>query len=330
MYFLDEGTVRQSTGRPSIVDNLTYEKNITEGVVVSIDDDKYLGRIKVRIKGSPNVGGDDGILDANLPWCFPLLPKLLSIQPKKGEAVLIFLMDKSKPFTDRLYVGPINSQPQLLKLDPYFFSAWAGFSFGAQDANVSVDTIPELKGVFPNPQDVSLQGRFNTDITQKENEIVIRAGKFEISQPNKVNPYPFKFNVKTQGYLQIKNDVVITQKTDENAEERGSVTNIISNKINLLTHKDGSPRFNLTNQDDLISDGELAKILNEAHPLVFGDILLKYLKLMKDAIYSHVHNGNGNPATDLTASGNKQGIATFKKEADDLEKAMLSKNIRIN
>ena len=35
-------------------------------------------------------------------------------------------------------------------------------------------------------------------------------------------------------------------------------------------------------------------------------------------------------ATDLTASGNKQAVAEFKKKAEDLEKAMLSKNIRIN
>ena len=239
-------------------------------------------------------------------------------------------MDKNKPFENRLYLGPINSQPQLLQIDPYFNSALAGFSFGTEDANVSVDTIPEIRGVFPNPKDVSVQGRFNTDITQKENEIVIRAGKFEKSEPTKKNPYSFKFNTKTQGYIQIKNDTIITKKTDENEAERGTITNIVSNKINLLTHKDSSPKFNLTNQDTLITDAEMLKILDEAHPLPFGDVLLSYLKLMKDAIFTHVHNGNGNPPTDLTTSGNKQGLATFKNQADDLEKAILSKNIRIN
>jgi hypothetical protein len=51
---------------------------------------------------------------------------------------------------------------------------------------------------------------------------------------------------------------------------------------------------------------------------------------MKECIFSHVHNGNGNPPTDLTASGNKQSVEAFKKKADELEKSMLSKNIRIN
>lgn len=330
MYFMNEGTVRQSTGQPSIVDKLTYNKTISGGIVVSVTDPKQLGRIKVRIKGSPNKGGDDGTTDDNLPWAFPLLPKHIWVQPKKDEAVLIFLMDENKPTADRLYMGPINSQPQLLNFDPFNFSAWAGFSFGSQDANIAVNTLPTIKGVFPDPQDISIQGRFNTDITQKVNEVVIRAGKFEVITTNKDNPYPFKFNTKTQGYIQIKNDATLTQKTEEKEAEKGSVTNIVSNKINLLTHKDGSPRFKLTNSDNLISDDELLKIIDEAHQLPFGDVLLEYLKLMKEALYSHVHNGNGNPATDLTVSGNKQGLASFKKKAEDLEKSMLSRNIRIN
>jgi hypothetical protein len=104
----------------------------------------------------------------------------------------------------------------------------------------------------------------------------------------------------------------------------------VANKINLLTHKDGNPRFDLTNQDNLISDDVLEEILQEAHQLPFGDVLLEYLILLKEALLYHVHNGSGNPATDLTTSGNKQAIAAFKAKADELEKAMLSKNIRIN
>jgi hypothetical protein len=66
----------------------------------------------------------------------------------------------------------------------------------------------------------------------------------------------------------------------------------------------------VTNNENLISDSELVKYY---HPklmvvlrLPFGDVLLEYLKLLKEALFSHVHNGNGNTATDLTSSGNKQ------------------------
>lgn len=328
---INEGTNKTATGRKNIYEVSNNEQNVSLGVVVSVDDPNYIGRIKVRIKGTRSKGGDDGVLDADLPWALPMIPKFLSTQPKIGEAVYIFTFSDDKRHVDRMYLGPIISQPQQLNFDPFYVSALRGFSFSSEYPDVSVATIPEIKGVFPNPDDISIQGRFNTDITQKSNEIIIRAGKFEARTPDpKVNPFNFKFNTKTQGYIQIKNDVITVKGTDQQKEERGSVTNMVANKINLLTHKNGSPRFDLTNQDNLISDDELARILDEAHQLPFGDVLLEYLRLLKDALFGHVHNGHGNSATDLTASGNKQALAAFKAKADDLEKAMLSKNIRIN
>jgi hypothetical protein len=321
-------------GNNKIFRGSTYDNNnnytpIKYGEVISVDDPKGLGRIKVRIKGPTGLGGDDDILAADLPWCFPLIPKHIYIQPKISESVIIITFSKDRQHTDRLYIGPIISQEQKLDFDAHFGTALAGFSFGTQDANVNVNTIPELKGVFPDPKDISIQGRNNTDITQKNNEIIIRAGKFISSIPSSENPYPFKFNTSTQGYIQIKNDIP-TKKVDDEVIERGTITTIVSNKINLITHRDGQPRFNVTNQNDLISEEEIEKILNEAHQLPFGDILLEYLRLLKDALFYHVHNGHGNAATDLTSSGNKQALAAFKAKADDLEKRMLSNNIRIN
>ena len=327
---INEGNNKVSTGRKNIYDLIHYDKNVQLGQVVSIDDPNYLGRIKVRIKGTRARGGDDGILDGDLPWCFPMIPKYLSSQPKPKEAVFIFTFGKDKQHVDRMYIGPIISQPQQLNFDPFYITALAGFSFGRESPKVSVNTIPQLKGIFPDPQDISIQGRYNTDITQKNNEIVLRAGKFIISEANTNNPFNFSFNTKTQAYLQIKNDVVTVKKTDEQAEEKGSVVNLVASKINLLTHKDGSPIFNLTNQDNLISDEDLAKILEEAHQLAFGDVLLEYLRLLKNAVLNHVHNSNGKTATDLITGGAKLDVAEFTKKASDLEKQMLSKNIRIN
>lgn len=327
---IDDGNNKITTGRKSVIETVDIHKNVNIGEVVSIDDPNYLGRIKVRIKGPISRGGDDSILDNDLPWCLPMIPKFFASQPKVKEAVYIFTFSKDKQHADRMYLGPIISQPQQLNFDPYYITALAGFTFGSEAPKVSVSTIPQLKGIFPNPEDVSIQGRYNTDITQKTNEVVLRAGKFEVTTPNTNNPFSFTFNSKTQGYIQIKNDVVTKKQTDQQKEEKGTVTNIVSSKINLLTHKDGNPRFNITNQDNLIADEELQRILETAHPLAFGDIMLQYLRLFKDAFFAHVHNGNGNSPTDLTISGNKQALAIFKAKADDLEKQMLSVNIRIN
>lgn len=324
-----DGTNKLARGEKSGYDNFTSFKYLKIGEVVSIDDDFGLGRIKVRIKGSQSSGGDDGISDADLATAFPMIQKHIHSNPKIGETVWVFVFDKTKQHVDRLYIGPIISQLDKLNFDSGRTTALAGFSFGPVTPKMNVRSIPELKGVFPDYEDISIQGRYNTDITQKNNEIVLRAGKFESAPTSQNNPYPFKFNTKTQAYIQIKNEVTISSK-DSETKEKGSVTNIVANKINLITHKEGSPRFNVTDQNGLITDDELANILEDAHQLPFGDVLIEYLKLLKEALFAHVHNGNGNPATDLAASGNKQALATFKSKAEDLEKSMLSKNIRIN
>lgn len=326
---MSEGTNKITSNRVSSYQSLSEIRFVKYGVVVSIDDPNYLGRIKVRIKGPQNLGGDDGKSNSDLPWSFPMLPKHLLVTPKIGETVFIFVFRTDLEHADRLYIGPIISQPQLLNKDNYELSALAGFTFGTQGPNTSVDTIPQLRGVFPDKNDISIQGRFNTDITQKHNEIVLRAGKFVNSQTTPENPYNFEFNSKTQAFIQIKNNFNIPFG-NQGATQKGTVTNIVSSKINLITHEEGSPKFNVTNQENLISDEEMNRILNEAHQLPFGDILLQYLKLMKEALFNHVHNGSGNKPTDLTVSENKQALNEFKLKAEELENAMLSKNIRIN
>lgn len=327
---INEGSNKLASNRESSYQTTSDIKFVKYGVVVSIDDSNDMGRIKVRIKGTTSLGGDDDKTNDQLPFAFPLLPKHLQVTPKIGETVFVFVFRNNLEHADRLYIGPIISQPQKLDDDRYDLTSLAGFTFGTIAPNVAPSTIPELKGVFPPKDSVSIQGRFNTDITQKPNEIVLRAGKFEFSEVSEQNPYNFKFNSKTQGFIQIKNDVVVQLANNNQAAKKGSVTNIVSSKINLITHENGSPRFNVTNQENLISDDELTRILTEAHPIPFGDILLEYLILMKEALFYHVHNGNGNQPTDLTIFGNKQALASFKAKADELEKLMLSKNIRIN
>lgn len=318
MLFLTDGNNKIPRGGKSAYQNLDAFRTIEIGEVLSVYDKDNLGRIKVRIKGPKSRGGDDNTPDSELPWCFPMIPKFMTSQPKVGEAVFVFVFGKDKALIDRMYIGPIISQPQQLKQDPFYNSALAGFSFSTETPAKSTNDIPQLKGVFPNPQDVSIQGRYNTDITQKENEIVIRAGKFETSKPDSNNPFPFKFNFNTQGFIQIKNDFAIPY---QDSSFNGTVTTVMANKINLISHN-GSPKFNL-NQENLISDEEMKRILDEAHQLPYGDVLLEYLILMKQALFFHVHNGNGNPSSGVP-------LVQFREKAEALEKAMLSKNIRIN
>lgn len=317
------------TNRPKILTTVETLKNVQIGIVASVDDPQSLGRIKVSIPGPSEKGGDLGLSVDDLPWCYPMVPKFFSSTPKVGEGVFVFILSSQKTHSDRLYLGPIISQLDKLNNDQVNSTALSPFTFATLAPSVDTSRIPALKGVFPKTDDIAIQGRFNTDLIFRKNELLLRAGKFVEATPNENNPYPFEFNTTTQGYIQIKNDAPLAPKT-EVEQEVGSVANIVANKINLLTHKDGYPRFNITGQDNLISEDELLKILETAHPLPFGDLLVQYLKLLKNAFINHVHNNNGRPPTDLVTDGNQQAVLEFKKNAEDLENRMLSRNIRIN
>ena len=310
------------TNKPSVLSNLDIMKTIQIGVVCSVDDPQSLGRIKVKIPGQQTQGGDDGIAISDLPWCYPLIPKFFTSVPKVGEGVFIMVQTKMKTSSDRLYFGPIISQLSNLELDPVATTALSPFTFGIISPKTDPNTIPALKGVFPLIDDIAIQGRYNTDFIFRENHILIRAGKFIESPINANNPYPFQFNITTPAYIQIKNNININQPVN------GSVMNMVANKINLLTHLDGNPRYNLANQDDQLSDDEILNILETAHPLPFGDLLVQYLKLLKNAFLNHVHSSNGTPPTDLSIG--TKNVKNFMTNSTDLENRMLSRNIRIN
>lgn len=280
------------------------------GVVVSSTDSSDANRIKVRIKGV-----DDHIANTSeLAYAFPLIQKFVHVVPRVGETVWILTPDLNNLFMDRLYIGPIISQPQNLEKDPHVASSTAGLSGGFSKLKPAPSTIPENDGVYPKTNEIAIQGRKNTDIIFKDSEILIRAGKFEVN--NKVGDIP-KFNKKNPSYIQIKQNV---SYKDKNV----SVTNMVGDKINLLTHENGSPRFQLNDQKDMISPEEMVKILDKAHPMVFGDMLIEYLELFKDAVMNHVHPYDGMKPEDLA------GQVKIKKFLEYDVSKIISKNIKIN
>lgn len=280
------------------------------GVVESSTDSSDANRIKVRIKGV-----DDHIGSASeLAYAFPLLQKFVHVVPRVGETVWVLTPDLNNLFMDRLYIGPIISQPQNLNKDPHVASSTAGLSGGFSKLKPAPSTIPENEGVYPTTTEVAIQGRKNTDIIFKDSEILIRAGKFEIN--NKVGDIP-KFNKKNPSYIQIK------QSVSYKGNDVG-VTNMVSDKINLLTHENGSPRFQLGDQKHMISPDEMVKILDKAHPMVFGDMLIEYLELFKEAVLNHVHPYDGMKPEDLA------GQVKIKKFLEFDVSKIISKNIKIN
>ncbi len=166
---------------------------IRMGEVISIADSTKSGRIQVRITGI-----DDKDSDRNLIACIPLLPKYLITLPKVGESVFVFQYENnsSSPTstfkTKRFWIGPLISQPTKLEGEPYNSSL-----------SIMPDGYTKLKdpnleiGAYSEDEDIVLQGRYNTDIIQKDRQIWLRVGKVVEGTPN-------KFNKENLGYIQLK------------------------------------------------------------------------------------------------------------------------------
>jgi len=416
-----------------------FGNGIIKAYIEGIDDERF-----------GKVGADL----SELPSCVPLLPRYFTTLPKIGELVYIFQYDysanspKAKFQNMRFYMGPVISNLTKLDFDQEKSAEsilpWGNF----------VDSIPQPleEGAYGIGQnDIVLQGRYNTDIIQKENQMWLRAGKF-------LEGAPTKFNSTNLGYVQIKYggeklknvtyDVKVEQKIDPIANEsllvelktyvdtqalplpnnldsdayksdnvlrttltivkkdldnistpavgynppdflgtnsreqaitdaqnwvnsnRGSkwliecdspdflnnypniigiqakfsrepqiitktekrqrqerertdnssVINIVANKINFLSH-DGEHSFDLTNPKEMISTDTQEKINSDAHPLVYGDTLVKFLELVKTFVKLHVHPYNGLPPDPSTVQSD---VLNF-----DLE-TILNKNINSN
>ncbi len=163
------------------------------GEVVSVTDTTKSGRIKVKITGI-----DDTETEGSLIKCVPLLPKYLSILPKPGECVFVFQYENNSTNptasfkTKRFWIGPLITQPTKLDGENYTDSLSI-----LPDGYVKLKDPKIEEGAYGNDEDVTLQGRYNTDIIQKDRQIWLRAGKFTEGDNN-------KFNSKDIGYIQLK------------------------------------------------------------------------------------------------------------------------------
>ena len=139
------------------------------------------------------------------------------------------------------------------------------------------DNDPENEGSCPNRDDVAVQGRGNADIilrydkARKYDDVRIRCG----FKKNPTGPVKnaLHFNRTDLSYILMR----YKKTKDHKGNEYCSSVNIVADRINLLSH-DSKNFFTLNDRKDLISDEEMKKILKVAHPLVYGDELIEFLK----------------------------------------------------
>lgn len=286
--------------------------NIKICEVISVDDEYESGRIKVRLFPEDNKKSSDSI-----PYAYSMLPKHFNILPKVGEAVLVFLMETGNGFSNRYYIGPIVSQLPNIEYDGIFSGALSNYNDSLNKPMVSHSLINEANGAFGDKEDITIYGRKGTDIILKENDIRMRCGA-RIDSENKIGK---EFNRLNPSYLKLKySDTPTIVKKGNQEIKYNSTATLVADQINLIANN-ADTYFNTTDNKDLISDEEMVKIIENAHVLPYGDILIAFLKKFLDMFKYHSHAFPGLPT--ILPSGNDDFFNY------DLEK-ILSKNIRIN
>lgn len=276
---------------------ISVTRTIYYGEVVDITDPTDGGQIKVKIPDLDNKTGN-----ADLPWCYPMLPKFFHVLPKVGEMVRVFIEDIKYPQRSRYWMGSIISQPQKIEFDS-IYTALSTTNMALTAPDPAPSTLPDADGVYPSLEDIAIVGRVNTDIILRINQVSIRAGQHE-------NGNVLKLNVKNPATI----DMVFEPHTSEN--DYYSNTIIQSDKIAIISHS-GNPQFKAAR----LTPDDRTRIFAEGHPLGRADLIVEALNVLRNAMIQHIHAYSNLPA-DKTAIINSL-------ENMNLD-AIMQKNIVIN
>lgn len=240
----------------------------------------------------------------DIPWAFPILPKVFQSVPKVGESVFIFKVDGER--SDRYYLGPIISQPQYQTYCS-FNNSKSLLSTKILNPLEKISKTNDTRGSFPNQEDVAVVGRGAEDVILKFNdstktsEIDLRAGirqePTNSSDSNLIGN--IIFNGTDPAYIQLKYKIGL-MSGEKN--EGNSVINLVANRINLMSNKDQNIAHNLGDKDSLIPDNKINDIMNNLHPVPMGDKLVELLELLKGCILNHMH-----PWAGMTQCGDEDG-----------------------
>ena len=286
------------------------ESIIAFGTVINNLDPAGAGRIKVRVSGD-----DMHNTDAQLLWAVPALPKMIHIIPKIGETVIIIYRDLGNEGSQRLYIGPIISQPQYMYKDAPMENAMRLMSGSMVGGDKNPLNNDNALGTLPEDEDIAILGRKDSDIILKDNDIRIRCG---VKKTNDRDKREFQFNSVHPAFIKLKH-----YAGDEKPEgDYQSVATIVADKINLIG-TNSRDIYKVDSREELISEEELARFVKEAHQLPFGDKLVEFLKIFILAFQSHTHRWVGagmTPCKDFT----------YKALADYNLDSILSTTTRIN
>lgn len=272
---------------------------IKVGLVESINDEYDGGRIKVRLVSDGNAAVDD------LPYSIPLLPRTIQSIPKVGEAVFVFCSQANNDKSNRLYIGPILSQPQQFYNDQYATRPGVpntgrpttlfenNGSFREPLPSLSKTARDIFNGALPSKDAVALVGRKGEDVYLADDEVIIRAGG-RIKDQTNVNP----------GYVQVNRStpaVQFNQYKPNGFMGVNSVSGMCAGKIGLFSNdvvSECSDIYKNGKSDaKFMTDEELRNVFEQLHPLPYGDVLIEFLSKFLQSYFEHTHKWANEPLT---------------------------------
>ena len=278
--------------------------------VIDIYDDTDGERIKVHLRPE-----DDQLSDDEIPYAFPLLPKMFHIKPKIGELVLIILTESGNGFSNRYYIGPIISQPQYMNDETYINRALSLYPGTQKMPDMAPSANPNSRGAFAEDSDIAIYGRNKSDVILTDDDVRIRCG----SRLKNVNEKGgITFNRKDPAFIHLKHTDY--ERGDVDDKYRSTAT-IVADKINLLGNQSNTP-FKTNDSYDLITNTEMNNILEKAHELPYGDLLVDFLKMFVKYFINHVHPYPGVPQ--YSEGEGVKYLSNFDF------KSLLSESVRIN
>lgn len=246
--------------------------------VISVEDESDGARIKVRLKPE-----DNRLTDAELPYAYPLIPKIIHIIPKVGESVAVITFDTSDAYTQRTYIGPIISQENHINYEPYGIEADSMFIGARVSPEVAESLKPKTRGAYPNKEDVAFEGRKYSDIILTDNDVRLRSG---IKLPKENNPRDISFNDKNGAFLKLRYN-----PDEQNADDDSynSTALMVADKVLLLGNVPKDGNIITADRDELVSDDKIKELIEKTHELPYGDKLIEFLIMFRDAFLNHVH-----------------------------------------
>lgn len=219
--------------------------------------------------------------------CQPLLPMHLYVMPQVGDRIKVLVVDTELDLntTNNAYwVGPT--------VNTYSGMGEPGGISQKLAPGKGISTDPEAKGLYPEKGEVGLLGKGNADLLLRKDEAMLRSG-----QRHRRNAT--KLNTKNPAYLQLR-------------FSRGrSTANVVADRINLLSHQ-GEGAFPAWLNDEAIEE-----LLNQAHPVAWGDQVASLFKIIIRFLRTHRHRGSATPTYD-------------ELDTQGLEERLHSAHVRVN